>query len=158
MQSKLTSVPEFLKSLPEDRRKALTRLRTQVRAELPALKESMRYGMPGYEDSTGTMRVAFNSQRQYMALYICNAEILKARQQELDGLDCGKSCIRFQRLEQLPAKTVSALLRDIARLIRKGGAPALMLLALLALGRGAIAGEIARSPARPAAVTGGGSQ
>jgi len=121
MQSKLSSVPEFLKSLPEDRRKALTRLRTQVRSELPALKESMRYGMPSYEDSAGTMRVAFNSQRQYMALYICNAEILKAHQPELDGLDCGKSCVRFQRLEQLPAKTVSAMLKDVAGLVNEAG-------------------------------------
>lgn len=120
MQSKLNSVPEFLKSLPEDRRRALTRLRTRVRAELPGLKESMRYGMPSYQDSSGTMRVAFNSQRQYMALYICNVEFLKAHRQELDGLDCGKSCIRFVRLEQLPAETVSAILKDIARLIRKG--------------------------------------
>jgi hypothetical protein len=28
------------------------------------------------------------------------------------GLDCGKSCIRFTRLEQLPESTIKAMLRE----------------------------------------------
>jgi uncharacterized protein YdhG (YjbR/CyaY superfamily) len=131
MQSKLKSVPEFLKSLPEDRRKALSRLRTLVRTGLPRLKETMRYGMPSYEDSKGALRVAFNSQKNYMALYICDTDVLKLHQKALSGLDCGKSCIRFQRIEQLPAAVVGAMLKDVAKRVRSTAPAVLLLLGLM---------------------------
>lgn len=115
MQSKLKSVPEFLKSLPEDRRKALTRLRSLVRAGAPGLEETMNYGAPTYVDSDGTPKVAFNSQRRYMALYFCDGGIPKEARTSLAGLDCGKSCIRFRSLDQLPLDVVKSLVQEAAR-------------------------------------------
>jgi uncharacterized protein YdhG (YjbR/CyaY superfamily) len=129
MQSKLTSVPEFLKSLPDDRRKALTRLRSLVRKGLPKLEETMRYGMPSYQDSKGVVHVAFNSQRQYLALYICDTDVLKAHRKELGKLDCGKSCIRFRELDQLPAGAVEGMFEDISRILKQAAHAAKMVTA-----------------------------
>ena len=115
MQSDLETVPAFLKSLPEDRRKALTGLRRVIRAVAPELRESMRYGMPTYEDAAGEPLIAFNSQRQYMALYICRPGVLKAHRAELKGLSCGKGCVRFRRMEQLPIEVAESLVRGSLR-------------------------------------------
>lgn len=147
MQSKLTSVPEFLKSLPDDRRQALTKLRALVRKGLPKLKETMRYGMPSYEDSSGGVRIAFNSQRQYLALYICDADVLKAHKKDLGKLDCGKSCVRFRAFDQLPAGVVERMLDDVARLLKHAALAALVLTLALMTVPGARADAHADKPA-----------
>ncbi len=52
---------------------------------------------------------ALASQKQYMSLYMDTSLVEKYRQ-ELAGLDVGKSCIRFKRLEDLPLETVRRIL------------------------------------------------
>lgn len=49
MQSKASTVPEYLVSLPEDRRNALDSLRKVFAANMdPLFEEGMQYGMIGY--------------------------------------------------------------------------------------------------------------
>ena len=49
MQSKASTVSEYLASLPEDRRKALNALRKVIKANLDkGFQEGMQYGMIGY--------------------------------------------------------------------------------------------------------------
>ena len=49
MQSKATTVPAYLKEVPEDRLAAIKKLRKTIKDNLPeGFKETMGYGMPAY--------------------------------------------------------------------------------------------------------------
>lgn len=110
------SVQEYLAGLEPARQKALTELRSLVLSIVPDAVETLRYRMPTYERD-GEVLCAFASQKQYMSLYM-DVDLVERHRDELAGLDVGKSCIRFRRLEQLPLDTVETILRDTAR---KGG-------------------------------------
>jgi len=110
MQSKATTVSQYLDELPEERRSALVKLRKLVRKLAPDAVENMQYGMPSY--SLGTLLFAFASQKGNLALYVCDSAAVDAHRDGLKGLNCGKGCIRFKHLDKLPLDVVSAILRD----------------------------------------------
>ncbi len=117
MKSTAATVSEYLAEQPADRQKALTKLRSVIRKVAPDAKESMQYGMPAYE--LDGMLCGLASQKNYMALYVCEPEIVEAHREALGKLNCGKGCIRFRTLEELPLGAISAILKD-ARAKRKG--------------------------------------
>lgn len=128
MQSKATTVDDYLKELPEDRRAAISKVRQVIRKNLPkGVAEGMQYGMIGYfvphkvyppgyhcDPKQPLPFAALASQKNYMSVYLCS---LYQRPSE-EGwvrerfaaagkkLDMGKSCIRFKKLEDLPLDVV----------------------------------------------------
>jgi uncharacterized protein YdhG (YjbR/CyaY superfamily) len=118
MQSKATTVKGYLDELPEDRRKALSKLRTLIRKVAPDADEGMEYGMIGY--SMGTPLIHLASQKGYMALYVGGDGPLDSYRDRLGKLNCGKGCIRFRKLDDLPLDVVSDILTEIVRR-RKAG-------------------------------------
>jgi uncharacterized protein YdhG (YjbR/CyaY superfamily) len=110
MSEKPKSVEVYLSGLPPDRRGALTVLRSLVQEMAPEAEETMRYGMPTYEQD-GAVLCSFASQKHYMSLYM-DVGLVQKHRDELAGLDVGKSCIRFRRLEQLPLDTVRSILDE----------------------------------------------
>ena len=120
-----TTVPEFLASLPADRRREISRVRSVVRKHLPAgYKEVMCLGMIAYEvplkvypdtyNGQALWYVAVGAQKNYLTLYLMNAYASTAIQKKLregfkaEGrkLDMGKACIRFKAAEDLALDTV----------------------------------------------------
>lgn len=112
MQSKATTVAGYLDELPEDRRAALAQLRKLIRKVAPKAVESMQYGMATY--AMGDMLCALASQKGYMALYVGGAALV-AHRQKLKGLNCGKGCIRFKSIDDLPLDEVTVILQDAVR-------------------------------------------
>jgi uncharacterized protein YdhG (YjbR/CyaY superfamily) len=110
MKSSAATVPEYLAEQPADRQKALDQLRKVITKIAPDARESMQYGMAAY-DLNG-MLCALASQKNYMALYVCEPEIVDAHRDALGKLDCGKGCIRFRNIEELPLDAITAILRD----------------------------------------------
>jgi uncharacterized protein YdhG (YjbR/CyaY superfamily) len=109
----MTETPEvdaYLEGLEPERRAALETLRALVFRVAPELVETMRYRMPTYEHK-GEMVCAFASQKHYISLYM-DVEIVEQHKAELVGLNIGKSCIRFRRIEQLPIETIETMLRQ----------------------------------------------
>ncbi len=127
MQSKATTVAAYLKSLPPDRRKALSAVRKAMRARMPkGYAEVMQYGMmgwvvplklypPGYHVGGVPLPYAgLASQKRHMSLYLmgCYMEPKDAawlkREFKTRGLklDMGKSCIRFKKLDDLPLDVI----------------------------------------------------
>lgn len=140
MQSKATTVEEYLDSLPEDRRTALETVRAVILRNLDKdYEEGMSYGMIGYsvphrvyppgyhcDPKLGLPFVALASQKNYMSLYLmglyCGC---------VDGVsdtalvrwfhdawaktgkkhDMGKSCIRFKKLDDLPLEVIGEAIR-----------------------------------------------
>ena len=118
MQSEATTVSQYLKELPSDRRAALSELRALIHRVAPGTVEAMQYGMPVFGDLC-----AVASQKHYMALYVCQSELVKAHLAELGKVNCGKVCIRFKRLSDLNLSTVERLLRKVLKLRKAGIGP-----------------------------------
>jgi uncharacterized protein YdhG (YjbR/CyaY superfamily) len=73
----------------------------------------MRYGMPAYHKG-GDPIFAFNSQKQYISLYVPPA-VHEIHAKAMKSLDAGKSCIRFRKGEQIDFDLLDQLLADTAR-------------------------------------------
>ena len=113
MADQSREIDSYLETLPDDRREAMTELRAWIHETLPEAKDVIAYGMPGvYKDG---LICSYMSQKHYMSLYM-DVEVVAKHKAQLDkaGLNCGKSCIRFRHLEQLPEATIKTMLRETA--------------------------------------------
>jgi uncharacterized protein YdhG (YjbR/CyaY superfamily) len=106
-------VDAYLRGLEPERQAALSELRSLVLETVPDAVETMRYRMPTYELEGGVL-CSIASQKHYMSLYM-DVELVEKHREELAGLNVGKSCIRFTRLERLPLNTVRTVLRETAQ-------------------------------------------
>ncbi|MEX2356337.1 MAG: DUF1801 domain-containing protein [Thermaerobacterales bacterium] len=121
MQSSAVSVEEYLASLLDPRRSALTRVRSVILQYLPdGYEESMQYGMITYAIPLSRYPSTYNkqplayislaSQKQYMSLYLMGiygdaaaADWFQSEYRQTGKkLDMGKSCVRFKKIEDLP--------------------------------------------------------
>lgn len=132
MQSKATTPEEYLKSLPEERKSAMSKLRSVIKNNLPkGFAEEMSYGMLGYvvphslypdgyhcnpKQPLPFMNIA--SQKNFIAVYHMGMYVDKkvlawfkkvyAKQSDTK-LDMGKSCIRFKKIDLIPYAVIGAL-------------------------------------------------
>lgn len=128
VQSKAGTVAAYLKSLPPERKAAMSAVRKAIRAHLPkGYAEVMQYGIIGYVVPLKLYPAGYHtgkdiplpyaglaSQKRHMSLYLfgCymdpkDAAWLK-REYKARGLklDMGKSCIRFKTLENIPLDVI----------------------------------------------------
>jgi uncharacterized protein YdhG (YjbR/CyaY superfamily) len=110
MKSSATTPRDYLAELPDDRRKAISDLRAMIRNVAPGAVESIEYGMLSY--ALGDVLVSLGSQKAHMALYVCDVEAVDAHRERLGKLNCGKGCIRFRKLSDLPLDAVSDILKS----------------------------------------------
>ena len=134
MQSKATTVAQYLKELPEDRRAAISAIRNMIRKNLDKdFEEGIQYGMIGYyvphrifPDGYHCDRkqplpfVSVASQKNHMAVYLMciymdksEEQFRKAWQKTGKKLDMGKSCIRFKKLEDVALDVIADVIRNI---------------------------------------------
>jgi Domain of unknown function (DU1801) len=121
--SKATTVGEYLAELPEERRRAIERVRQVILANLPeGYVETMQYGMPSYVIPLERYPTTYNgqplalaslaSQKNSMSLYLMNVygdrekPFKEAYRKTGKRLDMGKSCVRFRSLDDLPLDLV----------------------------------------------------
>ena len=124
-----TSVKEYLDSLPEERRKAIRRVRAAVNKGLSkGYKEGIQYGMIGWavphsvypagyhcDPKQPVPFAALASQKNYMSLYLMCIYGDEKQRKWFEGawkktglkLDMGKSCIRFKKVEDLPLDLIT---------------------------------------------------
>ena len=106
----MNDVDTYLRDLEPKRRQALETVRDLIRKTMPQAEESMEYRMPTYQQN-GHVVAAFASQKHYMSLYT-DVEAIANHKGELEGLNLGKSCIRFRKIEDLPLDTVETILKE----------------------------------------------
>ena len=123
--SKASTVKEYLRELPEDRRAVVSRVRDVIRANLPeGYQETMNWGMISFEIPFGRypdtynkqplMYMALAAQKNHFAVYSSGIYMdplgeswLKSEFERAGKkLDMGKSCIRFRKLENLPLEVI----------------------------------------------------
>jgi hypothetical protein len=132
MKSTAKTVDEYVKSLPDDRREAISAVRKVILDNLPkGYQECMSYGMIGYvvphsiypkgyqcNPKLPLPFVNLGSQKNHMALYLMciygdaktDQWFRKAWEKTGRKLDGGKGCIRFKRLEDIPLEVVGQLI------------------------------------------------
>jgi hypothetical protein len=122
----------YLKELPADRRREVSRVRAVVRKHLPAgYRERMNFGMITYEVPLERYPDTYNgqplcyagiaAQKNHLSLYLMPvygdpkaAARLKAAFKDAGlKLDMGKSCIRFKRADDLPLDAIGELVAAV---------------------------------------------
>lgn len=114
MSVKNSQIDEYLQTLPEQRCQALTQLRALILDTVPDVEETIAYKMPA-ATLPGQEHVlcSYKSQKNYISLYM-DVDVVAAHEDDLADLNCGKSCIRFTRFEQLPQDAIRQMLRETA--------------------------------------------
>jgi uncharacterized protein YdhG (YjbR/CyaY superfamily) len=109
MTHQTQDVEQYMRDLEPERREALQTLRTMIMQAVPGVKETMHYRMPTYKLDEVVLSIA--SQKHYMSLYM-DTELVAKYQGDLGHLNCGKSCIRFKKIEELPLATIERMIRE----------------------------------------------
>ncbi len=124
-RSEATTVEDYLKELPEERRAVVSAVRAVVLENLPeGYREVMNWGMIGYEIPLKRYPTTYNgqplacaalaAQKNHFALYLTcvyadetqQAWLREAFRKAGKKLDMGKSCVRFRKLEDLPLEVI----------------------------------------------------
>jgi Domain of unknown function (DU1801) len=135
VQSKATTVEQYLAELPEDRRKAIESVRQVILKNLDKdYEEGIQYGMIGYYVPHRVFPAGYHcdpkqplpfanlaSQKNYMSIYLMciYGESDHARWfQEAwaktgKKLDMGKSCIRFKKVDDLALDVIGEAIRRV---------------------------------------------
>jgi hypothetical protein len=132
VQSKASTVPQYLAELPAERRSAIECVRALILENLdPEFEEGMQYGMIGYhvphriypagyhcDPKQPLPFICLASQKNHMSLYLgCvygperDGPFREAWAKTGMKLDMGKSCIRFRRIEDLAMDVIADAVR-----------------------------------------------
>jgi uncharacterized protein YdhG (YjbR/CyaY superfamily) len=109
MPQTTAEVDTYFSDLEPDRQAALERVRELIFETVPGLSETMRYRMPTYE--LDEVVVALASQKNYMSLYM-DTELVEKYRSDLGHLNCGKSCVRFRKIDELPLETIQRIIEE----------------------------------------------
>ncbi len=133
MPEKPTTPKAYLDSLPEDRKRAISAIRTVIRKNLnPGFKEGMQYGMIGYyvphsvypdgyhcDPKQPLPFASLASQKNHIGIYLfClysspgdMAKFVEEWEATGKRLDMGKSCVRVKRLEEVPLEVLGRAIK-----------------------------------------------
>ena len=132
MQSTLTNPDEYIESLPDDRKQAMSNLRNVIVKNLPkGFSECMGYGMLGYAVPHSIYPAGYHcdpkqplpfmgiaSQKNFIALYhmgiyadksLLDWFVAEYPKHTKYKLDMGKSCIRFKKTDDIPFDLIGEL-------------------------------------------------
>ena len=87
-------------------------VRELILATMTDARETMDYKLPTYVRH-GEAIAALASQKQYMSLYICHHDLLKPFSDRLKDYNCGKSCIRFRKVDDQTLLLFSDILKYV---------------------------------------------
>ncbi len=135
MQSTAQTVDQYIKSLPEDRRAAISAVRQVILKNLDKdYEENMSYGMIGYCVPHSVYPAGYHcnpdhalpfaglaSQKNYMSVYMmCTYSDADQAKWFKDAwaktgkkLDMGKCCIRFRKLEDVALDVIGEAIRRV---------------------------------------------
>ena len=135
MQSKATTVEQYLAELPEDRRAAIAAVRKVILKNLAkGFEEGMQYGMIGYfvphrlypagyhcDPKQPLPFACLASHKNYMSFYAMSLYGSEPELKKFEAewaktgkkLDMGKSCIRFKKLDDLALDVIGAAIRRV---------------------------------------------
>jgi uncharacterized protein YdhG (YjbR/CyaY superfamily) len=133
VSSKETTPAAYVASLPPDRRKVIAAVRAVVKKRLPkGYVETMNWGMLSYEvplsrypntyNKQPLMYLALAAQKNNYALYMTGvsretdlmSRLSAAYKAAGKKMDMGKSCLRFNTLEELPLDVIGDIVASMS--------------------------------------------
>ena len=130
--SSAVTVEDYLRSMPDERRTAISAVREVILKNLPdGYEEAIQWGMISYVVPLSRFPNTYNgqalsiaslgSQKNYMSLYLMGVYGHKPTEEWFKKefaasgkkLDMGKSCVRFKKLEDLPLEVIGKVIARI---------------------------------------------
>jgi uncharacterized protein YdhG (YjbR/CyaY superfamily) len=107
---KPSTIDEYLKTAPEDRRRALEDLRAKIRSILPDAEECISYRIPAFRHN-GVVVAGFCATSKGCSYFPFSGSTLKTLARDLGRYEQTKSSLHFSTDEPLPASLVRKLIR-----------------------------------------------
>jgi len=117
MGKRSPEIDAYIAEAPEKQRETLQAVRDLILEADDRLEEGIEYNLPAFIHNGVVAN--FAARKHGISLY-CNMELVEKYRDELGDLDCGKSCIRFKRLDQLPIDTIQKIIRESVEINAKG--------------------------------------
>ena len=110
MQYDAKTPSEYLEGLDDDwRRATILHLRDLIEDIAPDWIEEIGHGMLRYTGPNGPA-LHLNAQKKYVGLYVGDVAALDPDGTLLNGIDCGKSCIRLKKIKRPDPASLRLLL------------------------------------------------
>ncbi len=132
MHSGAATVKDYISELPAERKRAISIVRKEILKNLPAgFEEAMNWGMITYQvplqkhpdtyNKQPLMYAALASQKNHMAVYLSSIYVSEHTRKQFEReykatgkkLNAGKSCVRFNKLEDLPLDLIGKTIGEI---------------------------------------------
>ena len=97
-----------MKAVDADKRRALEKLRREIKAAAPRAEECISYGVPGFRVD-GRLLCSYAASAKHCAFY--PGSIVQQFRKELKDYDTAKGTIRFAPEEPLPAGLVKKIIK-----------------------------------------------
>src|SRR5688500_13191343 len=104
------TVDEYVAAAPKDKRAALTKLRSAIKAAAPKATESISYGIVGYKQN-GERVAYFGYWKDHIALYGTSGRFIKAHAAELKPYVQSNGTIQCPSDQPLPVGLVTRIVK-----------------------------------------------
>jgi uncharacterized protein YdhG (YjbR/CyaY superfamily) len=104
--AKPATVDEYLASLPDDRRRAMTVLRETINAAAPEAIETIAYAMPALRSHGGQFLVSYDAYKKHYSIFPASGRVMEALGDELTPFLSGRGTIRFPADKPIPVSIV----------------------------------------------------
>ncbi len=121
--SKATSIPEYLSSVPLERKETVEFLHSFIQKTVPKLKPYFASNMIGYgsfpyrnykKEMITWPIISLVNQKSHISLYVCAVSggkyLAESKAAELGNVKVGKSCINIKKIEDINLETLKKLL------------------------------------------------
>ncbi len=132
-KSSANTVEEYMSSLSEDRRAVVENVHNVIMKAVPNLTPRIMAGMIGYGNyhykyASGKegdwSLIALANQKNYISVYICAVEngkyLAESNKDRLGKVSVGRSCIRFNKLENIDLDVLAELAKKTEKLGESG--------------------------------------
>jgi len=109
--AKAANVDEYMATLPDDRRPAMTVLRETINAAAPGATETIAYAMPALRSHGGQFLVSYDAYKRHYSLFPASDAMIEALGDELRPFLSGKGTIRFPADRPIPTDLVTKIVK-----------------------------------------------
>jgi uncharacterized protein YdhG (YjbR/CyaY superfamily) len=110
VRPKRSTIDEYLKTVPEDRRRALEDLRARIRSIVPGAEECISYRIPAFRIN-GVVVAGFCATSKGCSYFPFSGSTLKSLARHLGRYDQTKSSLHFSTDKPLPTALVRKLIK-----------------------------------------------
>ncbi len=126
--TKAKTVKEYLAAVPKERKDTILFLHDFIQKSAPTLKPHFANNMLGYgsfpylnykKEKITWPVVALANQKNYISMYVCSIingqYVAEKYEKELGKVSVGKSCIRFNKVEDINLPVLKKVIKEAAK-------------------------------------------